>query len=280
MRRWLGSIEHFIFDLDGTLILGKNPLPYAIKCLNLIKELGKSFTIITNNSSRSIDNYDKFLTHLGFKLTNDQIHTSGKATAAYISSIKEEPSVYLLGTRALVEDFTNFGIVCVDERDVEPVDFVVLAFDLEITYRRIVDASILIQQGVPFIATHADINIPTELGLLPDCGSFIAMLEKATGVSPKVIGKPNLEMIQPILEGKRLNPEHVLVIGDRMYTDIEMGVNAGCKTMLVYTGESNQATVNKYPIRPTVELPNLEALYMALLEFKSSTGTPIHKISS
>lgn len=263
---WLGSIRHFIFDLDGTLILDNSVLPFAHECLNQIKKLNLGFTIVTNNSSRSMDNYFRLLNFLGFSVSHKQIHTSGKATAQYLNSLKTNPSVYLLGTRALIEDFSSHGIACVSEIDAEPIDFVVLGFDKEITYKRIQDASILIRSGIPFIATHSDINIPTEKGLLPDCGSLIALFEKSTEVSPKIIGKPNIEMIEPIFKQHHLQPEETVVIGDRLYTDIEMGFRAKTKTILVHTGESNENMAEKYHKQPDWQIKNLQSLYEELLK--------------
>lgn len=261
---WLSQIRHFVFDLDGTLILGNQVLPYARETLGLIRKQKKSFTVVTNNSSRSIDNYQRFLTHLGFSIRPSEIHTSGKATAQYLNSLTHEPSVYLLGTRALVEDFSSFGIACVNEIDAEPIDFVVLAFDQEITYKRIVEASILIRRGVPFIATHADVNIPTDRGLLPDCGSLISMFQTSTGVTPKVIGKPNIEMIHPVLRSHQVSPEETVVIGDRLYTDIEMGWRAGIRTILVRTGDMSGNHLASDGVKPTEETENLEQIYRIL----------------
>lgn len=265
-KNWLKTVKHFIFDLDGTLILGNNVLPFAHECLKKLDELNIGYTIVTNNSSRSMDNYFRLLNFLGFSVVHSQIHTSGKATAQYLISLKKNPSVYLLGTRALVEDFSSHGIACVGEIDAEPIDFVVLGFDQEITYKRIQDASILIRRGIPFIATHSDINIPTEKGLLPDCGSMIALFEKSTEISPKIIGKPNIEMIEPILKQHKLKPEEMVVIGDRLYTDMEMGFRAGTKTILVHTGESNSAMAKSYPNQPDWQIKNLEELYQVLIE--------------
>lgn len=261
---WISDIRHFVFDLDGTLILGNQVLPFARECLTRIRQTGRQFTIVTNNSSRSIDNYYRFLNHLGFPVQPGEIHTSGKATAHYLSQVKPEASVYLMGTRALVEDFSQFGIVCVNEPDAEPIDFVVLAFDQELTYKRIVEASQLIRQGIPFIATHADINIPTDRGLLPDCGAMISMFETATGVSPKVIGKPNPEMIRPILQEHGLRPDQVVIIGDRLYTDIEMGTRSGIRTIWVQTGDTKPSQSPKTTGNPTVTLPNLGPLWNQL----------------
>lgn len=261
---WISETRHFVFDLDGTLILGNQVLPYARETLELIKSQGKSFTVVTNNSSRSIDNYFRFLSFLGFRIKPTEIHTSGKATAQYINQVKPEPSVYLLGTRALVEDFSAFGIACVGEIDAEPIDFVVLAFDQEITYKRIVDASILIRSGIPFIATHADVNIPTERGLLPDCGSLISLFRTSTGIAPKIIGKPNIEMLEPILQQVGVKREEMVIVGDRMYTDIEMGWRAGIKTIWVKTGDLNNNHLTSPGVTATSEILTLEPLYSAL----------------
>lgn len=262
---WISNTRHFVFDLDGTLILGNQVLPYARETLDLIRSQGKSFTVVTNNSSRSIDNYFRFLTFLGFTIKPNEIHTSGKATAQYINQLKPEPSVYLLGTRALVEDFSAFGIACVNDIDAEPIDFVVLAFDQEITYKRIVEASILIRSGIPFIATHADINIPTERGLLPDCGSLISLFQTSTGIKPKVIGKPNIEMVEPILKQVGVKRDEMVIVGDRMYTDIEMGWRAGIKTIWVKTGDLNNNHLTSPGVSATSEIQTLEPLFHALL---------------
>ena len=139
-------------------------------------------------------------------------------------------------------------------------------FDTELTFQKLEDACILLNRGVPFIATNPDWVCPTWYGSVPDCGSVCRMLTTATGREPTFIGKPQPEMARLAMERTGFSPEQTVLLGDRLYTDIACGVNAGIDTVFVLSGEGAQADIAAYQIHPTWVYPNIGTLYRELEE--------------
>lgn len=199
---------------------------------------------------------------MGLVCRPENVLTSGEATARYLVKQKKKPRVYLVGTPELVRDFERFGIILTTDRP----DYVVLGFDTTLTYGKLATACHLIRSGVPFIATHPDFNCPTETGYIPDCGAMTALIHASTGVSPHVIGKPSREIVDMVLAKKPYRPCQVAIVGDRLYTDIAAGANAGIHTMLVLSGETKSADLGASPVKPDYIFANLAALLAAVRE--------------
>ena len=251
------AIRFFILDMDGTFYLGNRLLPGAKEFLQIISEQGKDFCFLTNNSSHSSIFYAQKLRKMGLlDFPSHKIVTSSQATIFYLSQINPHPRVYLLGTSELEIEFLQAGFSLVQK---DP-DFVVLGFDTSLTYQKINRACQFIRKGVPFFATHPDLNCPTEEGPVIDAGSFIKAIEASTGCSPKVFGKPYQEMIEYILQKTQTKKEEVAIIGDRLYTDIAMGKKAGITTILVLTGETKKEEVKNSPWQPDFIFNSLEEI--------------------
>ncbi|CAF0783514.1 unnamed protein product [Didymodactylos carnosus] len=232
------EISFFLLDLDGTIYLGDQLLPGALDFLKKIKQVGKRYVFLTNNSSRNKLDYVKKLKHLGIEVSEAEVLTSGDATAIYLLKQKVNPKVYLLGTPKLAESFEKFGLTLSQGRNDHP-DFVVLAFDTTLTYQKIWDACDYIRAGAPFIATHPDFNCPLpNRKAMPDAGAMIEMFKAATGVSPLVIGKPARMMVDVVASQYGVELKNMAMVGDRLYTDIAMGTAAGIASILVLTGET------------------------------------------
>lgn len=258
----LKDISCFLLDMDGTVYLGSEILPGSLDFLRYIKQTGRDLLFLTNNSSRSARYYAQKLTKMGWPTITDEILTSGMATAAYISAEKSQARVYLVGTPDLAEEFSRWNLVLTNHAP----DYVVLGFDTTLTYEKLQTACHLISQGVPYIATHPDINCPTETGYIPDCGSMIALIRESTGKLPKVIGKPNREMVEAVFARKQYTPDKIAMIGDRLYTDIATAHNAGVTGILVLSGEAKSEDLANSSIQPDYIFADLGELAHSLRE--------------
>jgi HAD superfamily hydrolase (TIGR01457 family) len=256
----LAKIQLFLLDMDGTVYLGNRLLPGSLDFLHYLKETGRDHLFLTNNSSRNADYYSHKLTKLGWPAQPAEILTAGEATALYLEGEKQEARIFLLGTPDLEVEFISHGFVLTEENP----DYVVLGFDMTLTYAKLVRACDLIRSGVPFVATHPDINCPTESGYIPDCGAMTALITASTGVAPKVIGKPNREIIDAMFRKKPVRREQVAMVGDRLYTDIVMGHNAGVTSVLVLSGEAKKSDISLAPVQPDYVVDGLGALHDAL----------------
>lgn len=247
----LDKIKCFLLDMDGTIYLGDELIPGAMDFIKRIKESGRSYVFMTNNSSKNIELYQEKLKKLGIEATKEEFFTSGSATITYINQLKKNANVYLMGTVALEQQFTDAGINLVKERDMS-VDYVVLGFDTTLTYEKIWTACDYILDGVEFIATHPDLNCPLAGGKqMPDTGSMIKMFEAATGVSPKIIGKPNKGVVEVLMKKFGYTQEELVMVGDRLYTDVQMGINSGIDSILVLSGETKKEDYENSDVEPT-----------------------------
>lgn len=251
--RRLSHIKGFLLDMDGTIYLGKRILDGAVEFLERCRETGRRVLFLTNNSSKAGHEYAEKLASLGISASPDEILTSGEATISYMKAANLGPRVYVLGTGSLRDEFARAGF----RLDSEQPDAVVLGFDMELTYERLRRACDLIRRGVPFIATHPDVNCPTENGPIPDCGSIIAAIRESTGRSPKVIGKPNKEMIQAAMAKIRCDRHETAMIGDRLYTDIAMASAAGITGILVLSGETQRSDLDSTRFVPDLVVPGI-----------------------
>ncbi len=251
----IADIRLFLFDMDGTIYLGDRLFPFTKDMLSAIRAQGKTYLFMTNNSSKSVSAYVKKLERLGIEACEEDFITSSQATALYLNAKLAGKRLYVAGTESFRKELREAG-VCVCEDYSEDIEGVVMGYDTELTYKKLDDVSrLLTEKDIPFIAANPDLVCPTEYGYVPDCGSVCGMLYNATGKTPYYIGKPRPEM--PLLAIEKTKPsdplvrrENTLVIGDRMYTDIACGINAGVKTMLVLSGETTekQAVESDYDI--------------------------------
>ena len=260
----LGEIKCFLLDMDGTINLGQNLLPGAREFMSYLKESGREFLFLTNNSSKDSSHYVKKMTNLGIPCDADHVLTSGDATAIYINNLKPQARVYLMGTPELQHEFEQAGIVLTDE---DP-DFVVLGFDMTLTYAKLVKGCDFVRQGLPYIATHPDFNCPVENGFIPDTGAMIELIKASTGRTPVVIGKPNREIIESAFKKRAgFKLDEFAMVGDRVYTDIKTGVNAGITSILVLSGESTVEDLAKNNVEATFVFDGVGDIYKALREY-------------
>ncbi len=259
------NINLFLFDMDGTLYLGERLFPFTKDLLATIKKQGKRYFFITNNSSKSAADYVKKMARLGIMATEDDFVTSAATTAHYLKARYPHKRYYVCGTHSLVEEFRKAELSVTDTRDGH-VDAVVLGFDTELTFKKIEDVTILLTENpdMLYVATHPDTVCPTEYGSIPDCGALAELLAHSVHRMPQIIGKPEPLIVELAMEKACAAKETTLVIGDRLYTDIACGQNAGTKTLLVYSGEATPADCEKAERKPTYTAADCGELLAAL----------------
>lgn len=239
---------YFVLDMDGTFYLGEKLLEGSLNFIRCLENSGRDYVFFTNNSSKNSEEYVKKLDGLGLSVNKEKIITSGMVTAKYINDTYPGMRVFLLGTPALYEEFANSGINLVED---EP-EIVVVGFDTTLTYARLAKACDFIRNGCIFIATHPDINCPTETGFIPDCGAMCALIASSTGKTPKNLGKPYIETLRYLLEHFNCDKEEIVFVGDRLYTDIAIGFNHNVTSVLVLTGETKLKDLENSTIQPDV----------------------------
>ena len=248
----LGKKKLFVFDMDGTIYLGERVFPEAAAFIRRLRENGKRVLFFTNNASRTPEFYMVRLSGMGFEPKRTEIMTSGDVTAAYLLSEREGKSVYTVGTPELVRSFRKAGIKVVGddygavEAGVTP-DIVVTSFDTTLTYEKLRNACTFIDRGAEYLSTHPDLNCPCEDGTLPDSGSIAAAVTASTGKVPTCFGKPEKTCADMIARHTGADKADILMIGDRLYTDIATGRRAGISTALVLTGETDEAMLDAAP---------------------------------
>lgn len=257
--RRLSSVRAFALDLDGTTWLGDRLLPGARMLKDVLDLRGISVVYVTNNSSRSRDEYVQRLNALGVSVSAREVLTSGEATVAYLRRYRPNSRLYLVGTPSLEREFRQGGILLTD--DTSNADTVVLGFDTGLTYAKVRDLCDLVRRGVFFIATHPDRNCPVPGGFLPDVGSFLALVEASTGRWPdEVIGKPGRRMVEALCSRLGQPPERIAFVGDRLYTDVKMACDAGMLSVLVLSGETRLEDIGTSECVPDIVVRDLEEL--------------------
>lgn len=243
----------FLFDMDGTLYLGDQLYSFTRDLLATIREKGKRYLFMTNNSSKSVADYVKKLAKLGIEATEEDFITSSQATAYYLKLHHKGQKLYVCGTNSLKEELRKNEFEVTENLD--EVECIVMGFDTELTFKKLEDVSkLLLTRDLPYIATNPDYVCPTEFGSVPDCGSVCDMIYNATKKRPLVIGKPEALMPELAMQQHGYSKEETTVIGDRIYTDIKSGLNAGINTILVLSGETTQEILDASEDKPHMVL--------------------------
>jgi len=260
LKRRLRAVRHLVLDMDGTIYLGSRLFPGTVPFLHRLGQRGIGYTFLTNNSSRSRDDYWRKLTAMGVPASPEQIVTS---THGLIASLQGDfpglRRLFILGTPSFRDELRLHGYLSCDD---DP-DAVVVGFDTTLNYERLCRAAWWISRGKPFIATHPDLVCPTELPtVLVDCGALCKALEASTGRIPEVIGKPNPRILNPVFRSTGLPPARIAMVGDRLMTDIAMAKKAGMPAVMVLTGE---ATREDAAALPEADRPDLVLEHIGLL---------------
>ena len=252
----LDGIEAVFLDLDGTLYLGSELIDGALDFLVRLEERGIQRFFLSNNSSRSVTQYVEKLHGMGVPASPGDVLLSTHDLLAWLST-NGITETYLVGTSGMQGMLEDAGI----STDSGEPEYVVLGYDTEITYEKLSTASVHLHRGVPMVARHPDTVCPSPEGGLPDTGAYMELFEATTGVRPEhVCGKPNAGMILHKVDEIGLRPEQCAMIGDRLYTDMEMAQRAGVQGILVLSGEATIEDLQTAPQTPSLVVGSVDEL--------------------
>lgn len=255
----LKALKLFLLDMDGTIYLDNDLFDGVTDFLEHVRAIGGKYIFLTNNSSKSVDKYIEKLASLGISSTAEDFLTSTDATILYLNK-KTYQKIYAFGTTSFKEQLRAAGLPITDKLE-DGIDCLCMGFDTELTFQKLEDACILLGRGIDYIATNPDWVCPTWYGYVPDCGSVSEMLYNATKRHPTFIGKPQPTMALLAMEKTGFTPEETVLIGDRLYTDIACGVNAGINTIFVLSGEGTMEDLEKSETKPTFVYDHIRDVY-------------------
>jgi HAD superfamily hydrolase (TIGR01450 family) len=260
LRDRLRNIRHIALDMDGTIYNGSTLFPYTISFLNNLKKLGIGYSFLTNNPSKSINDYLLHLKNMGISSKHGEIYTSALATIDYL--LKNYPRVkrlFFLGTPSMIKEFEAAGFESTKDDANDIPDAVVVGFDETLSYQHLCRAAWWISKGLLFLATNPDRVCPTDKPtVLVDCGSICTCLESATGRAPDiVIGKPDPRMLDGIMQRYNLQPSQIAMVGDRIYTDLKMAHDAKTLGVLVLSGETSMEGILLSDLNPDIVVDDI-----------------------
>jgi NagD protein len=250
------NIEYWLSDMDGVLVHENHPVPGASELLAQWTEQGKPFLVLTNNSIFTARDLAARLRASGLIVPETSIYTSAMATADFLKSQSPGGTAYVIGEAGLTTAMHEAGFIMTENNP----EFVVLGETRTYSFDAITKAIRLIGRGSRFISTNPDATGPSAEGPLPATGAVAALITKATGMEPYVVGKPNPMMFRSAMNRIGAHSERTAMIGDRMDTDVVAGIEAGLHTILVMTGISTEAEILRYPFRPSEVLDSVADL--------------------
>lgn len=252
-----------IFDMDGVLYRGNEPVEGARELIELLKERNIPFLFLTNNSTKTPEMYREKLLSMDIDVPAERIITSGLATRIYMKKHLKPGKIFVIGGKGLHEEMEELGWGVVGLEGARGglwrgARYVVVGLDPALTYEKLKYATLAIKNGATFIGTNPDTTFPGEEGLYPGAGAIIAALKASTDREPLIIGKPNEPIYEVVKE--KLNAEEIWMIGDRLDTDITFAKRFGMKAVMVLTGVNTLGDVEKSEIKPDLVLPSVKEL--------------------
>ncbi len=249
------NIKCFLFDMDGTINLGNTLIPGMEGFFDKLKAAGRTYYLLTNNSSKDHSHYVRKMNGLGVPVERKDVLISTDAFTNWLSKVNKKARLFVLGTKEFKTLIAEAGFTMTSTLE-EGADYVVVAFDQELTYANLTIACRLIDKGVPYVATHPDVRCPIEGGeFIPDTGAMLELIKTATGKQPlHIFGKPFEFMVDVVLDRTGFAKEQIAMVGDRLSTDIAFGLNNDILSILVLTGEASLEDVEKGNIKPDIIL--------------------------
>ena len=266
------SIRALFLDMDGVLWHDGQPLGNLPALFERIAALQLQVIFITNNATRTVQQYVEKMRSVGLSVAPEQILTAAQATLhALQEAFPNGARVYVLGEGGLQETLKNAGFRIANNEKrggnglLPTPDAVVVALDRGCTYAKLREATLYVRRGAKFIGSNPDRTYPTPEGLVPGAGAIIASLEASTDQPAQIVGKPQPLLFQMALARTGVAPDEALVVGDRLETDIAGGQAAGCRTALVLSGVTTHEQAMTWEPAPDLIAPDLEAV-IAFLE--------------
>ena len=251
----------FLLDIDGTIAFDSTLFDGSREFLEQVNKNGGKYVFITNNSTKSIKDYITKFEKWEIPVDETSFLTASYATALYLKENYGEDLLFVLGTNSFIKELRSFGLSVTEQLE-DNIKAVVVGFDNELNYEKLTKTCELLQtREVDFLATNPDLVCPVSFGFVPDCGAICDMIEKAVKKQPKYIGKPNPVIVEMAMKNNHCKEEDVLVIGDRLYTDIACGINANVDTLLVFTGEAKMEDLKTTEFKPTFYCEDIKEAY-------------------
>ena len=251
-----------IFDMDGTVYLGKNLFDGVLETFDYLKKKNIDFVFFTNNSSHDLEFYHQKMTNFGLECDlKKNFYSSTEVTIDRLLKLGVK-NIYVIGNQCLKDKLAKHFNIIKEYIPNYKIDAVIAGFSTELVYKELQDGCLYLEtNNCLFIATNGDWRCPIEDGLyIPDCGGMCEWIYHCTGKKATVMGKPNPEIINYLAEQFNVSLDEVLVVGDRLYTDIQVAINAGVDSIAVLSGESSQEDIDNYPYQPTYILDSIKEL--------------------
>ena len=250
----------WLFDIDGTISVGDTLFDGSRDLLDYIDSIGGKAYFITNNSTKSTQSYIEKFAKWGIETKSWQFITAGFVTMQYLKNNFGNEKIFVAGTKAYIKELRANGLNITETAD-EDAKCVCIAFDDEVTYTKLYNAcKLLFEKDIPYIGTNPDLRCPAPFGFIPDCGALCGTVNAATGKTPTYIGKPNRIMVDLCVENSGFSYDETVVVGDRLYTDIAVGLNAGVDTIAVLTGETTRDEIANTEFVPQFVFENVRVL--------------------
>lgn len=237
------NIKALILDMDGVIWKGEAPIGNLPAIFRRIRERGLKFVFVTNNGTKTPEEYQQKLAGLGVEIDASQVVTSALGVAFMLASTLKYPRgtrIFVIGEDGVRVALEEKGFEVLSVEDAPQAQAVVMSIDRDINFQKVTEATLLVRAGIPFYTTNTDKTFPTPRGEIPGSGSWLSVVISATGVEPIVAGKPFPYLMELALEKLGTKKEETLVVGDRLETDIAAGQGVGCPTALVLSGVSTK----------------------------------------
>jgi len=264
----LREFKAFIFDLDGCVYRGSIPIPGAADTIAHLRKFGKKILFLTNNATRTPEQYVEKLKGMKIDADVDDVLTSGTATAVFLRKKYGKVRVLPVGGQGLVQELEKIGHKVVHTYEMKKVGFVVACLDSRFTYKKLDLACQAIFSGARFVATNVDPTIPVEGGFKPGAGAIVAAISAATGAEPEIVGKPFTHIIKIALDRLETAANETVFVGDRLDTDIQAGKEVGGFTILVLSGSTKREAAGKVDDpkkKPDLILPDISGIKQLLI---------------
>ena len=261
----------FLFDIDGVIKLGNELIDGSLELCEYINSIGGKSVFITNNSTKSAIDYVKLFENFGFKVDESNFITALTVSKIFLKENYANDLIYAWGTQSFIKELKDSGLkITTDKNDYEKIKCVIVGYNNEMTYNSVCEICEVLQKtSVPYYATNTDWICPVPFGFIPDCGAICKFIEEPTGKKPVYLGKPEPNMVEVALkENPKYSKEECVVVGDRLYTDIACGINAGVDSCVVFTGEATKEDILTTEFKPTYQFENVKEIWHAMQQKK------------
>ena len=257
----------FLLDIDGTVCKGKELFSGTKEFLDDVQANSGQFVFITNNATKSINDYIQMFAEMGIVTDYTNFVTASYVTIRYLKKNYEGKWIYVMGTDSFIDELKRSNIRVTTDCEQKNIACVLVSYDCQLTYEKIKNVcKLLSTREVDYLATNPDFVCPIEFGFVPDCGAICELLAHAVKREPYYIGKPETAMVDYAIKHSPFTQKETLVVGDRLYTDILCGNRAGVETALVLTGEATKEDVRQSAYRPDHIFPSIKELHQKWLE--------------